>query len=160
MKPRLYVETTIPSYLVARRSRDLRLAADQETTQEWWREQRGKFEMYISETVLREVGRGDSELAQPRLEAIRTIPMLAGAPVASELAKKLVGDVIPRTAADDAVHLALAAAHGMDYLLTWNCRHLNNPALRRPIERVCATFDLMCPVICSLERNLMPELEP
>ncbi len=150
MKPRLYLETTIPSYLVARRSRDLRLAADQETTQEWWEQLRQEFELFISETVLLEVSRGNAEFAAARLAAIRGIPVLRDSSAAAALTKRLLADaIIPPVAADDAAHLGLAAANGMDYLLTWNCRHLNNPALRRRIEQACAACELTCPVICS-----------
>jgi len=150
LKPRLYLETTIPSYFVARRSRDLRLAADQETTQEWWEERRQEFELFISETVLAEVSRGDAVFAAARLAAIRNIQVLRDSEEAAVLTKRLLADgTIPPGAADDAIHLALAAAHRMDYLLTWNCRHINNPALRRRIEQACASCDLTCPVICT-----------
>jgi predicted nucleic acid-binding protein len=150
LNPRLYLETTIPSYLVARRSRDLQLAADQEATQEWWEERRQAFDLFISQTVLLEVGRGDAEFAAARLAALRGIQVLGGSPQAAVLTKRLLAQaIIPPGVADDAIHLGLAAAHGMDYLLTWNCRHINNPALRRRIERACAECDLICPVICT-----------
>jgi len=150
VKPRLYLETTIPSYLVSRRSRDLRLAADQETTQEWWEQRRHDFELFVSETVLREAGRGDPQFASARLACLRSIPVLGDSPVASLIAKRLLAEVIiPPTAADDAGHLGLAAAHGMDFLLTWNCRHINNPALERRIQQACAACGAVCPVICT-----------
>ena len=150
MKPRLYLETTIPSYLVARQSRDLRLAADQETTQEWWELRRHDFDLFISETVLREVGRGDIGFAAARLDRLRDIPVVSPTPMAALLAKRLLAEgVIPPLAADDAVHLGLAAAHGMDFLLTWNCRHINNRSLQRRIEKICADCELVCPVICT-----------
>lgn len=150
MKPRLYLETTIPSYLVARRSRDLRLAADQETTQEWWDQRRQDFELFISGAVILEISRGDAGFAAMRLAAIRDIPVLRDSPAAAALAKRLLSDsVIPSVAAGDAAHLGLSAAHGMDYLLNWNCRHINNPALRRRIEQACAACGLISPVICS-----------
>lgn len=150
MKPRLYLETTVPSYLVARRSRDLRLAADQETTEEWWRTRRPDFELFISEAVLEEIGRGDAGFAAARLAAVRGLPVLGESPLAARVAKRLLTErVIPPTAADDAIHLGLAAAHQMDFLLTWNCRHLNNPVLARRIERICADCRVACPVICT-----------
>ena len=106
--------------------------------------------MFISETVLAEVSRGDAVFAAARLAAIRNIQVLRDSEEAAVLTKRLLADgTIPPGAADDAIHLALAAAHRMDYLLTWNCRHINNPALRRRIEQACASCDLTCPVICT-----------
>jgi len=150
MKPRLYLETTIPSYLVARRSRDLRLAADQETTQGWWEQRRHDFDLFVSDTVLIEVGAGDAQFAAARLATLRGLLVLGDSPAAAMLTKRLLAEgILPPTAANDAAHLGLAAAHGMDFLLTWNCRHLNNPALKRRIERVCVACGLACPVICT-----------
>ena len=150
MKPRLYLETTIPSYLVARRSRDLRLAADQETTQQWWEAEREDFLLFISATVLKEVRRGDPAYAAQRLAWLAGIPLLSDLPEASELAKRLLRDeIIPAVAADDATHVALAAAHRMDFLLTWNCTHINNHNIRARIQRACAAVGLGCPDICT-----------
>jgi hypothetical protein len=150
MRPRLYIETTIPSYLVARPSRQLRLAADQEATKEWWELHRQEYELFISDAVLLEISRGDSKFAAARLAAIRNLPVLPGMIAAAELTRLLLADgIIPPKATDDATHLGLAAAHGMDYLLTWNCRHISNPMLRRRIERACAACGLECPVLCS-----------
>lgn len=150
MKPRLYLETTIPSYLVARRSNDLRLAADQESTREWWENRRHDFELFISDVVLLEVRRGHVESAAARLSALRDIPPLRNLPEAVALTKRLLAEaILPPVAEADAAHLGLAAAHRLDYLLTWNCRHINNPALRRRIERACAAGGLICPVICT-----------
>ena len=159
MKPRLYLETTIPSYLVARRSRDLRLAADQETTEDWWETRRQDYELFISEAVLREAGRGDPRMASARLEVLRGISTLPALPGAEQLAERLlVEGVIPPTAADDATHLGFAAAHKMDFLLMWNCRHINNRALQRRIEQACAVCGLPCPVICTPTELMSPAL--
>ena len=150
MKPRLYIETTIPSYLVARPSKQLRLAADQEATKEWWKLHRHEYELFVSEIVLVEVSRGNAESAAARLAALRGIAVLDDLPVAKTLTKQLLAEaIIPPVAAEDAIHLGLAAAHGLDYLLTWNCRHINNPMLRRRIEQACAACGLECPVIFS-----------
>jgi hypothetical protein len=157
MKPRLYLETTIPSYLVARRSRDLRLAADQETTQQWWETERHDFLLFISTTVLKEVRRGDPDYAGQRLARLAGIPLLDDLPEASELAKRLLRDeIIPAVAADDATHVALAAAHRMDFLLTWNCTHINNHNIRARIQRACAAVGLVCPDICTPAELMRP----
>lgn len=157
MRPRLYLETTIPSYLVARRSRDLRLAADQETTQQWWETERQSFSLHISTTVLKEVRRGDPAYAAAREAWLAGVPLLGDLPEATELAKRLLRDeIIPAVAADDATHVALAAAHQMQFLLTWNCKHINNHNLRARIERACAAMGLACPDICTPAELMKP----
>ena len=126
IKPKLYLETTIPSYLVSKPSRDLRLAADQEQTLEWWEEQRVRFEIFISAVVLREVAKGNPEMSQKRVDALSHIPILSLTEESEELTIRLIDEVIPANAADDAAHIAIAAVHRMDFLLTWNCKHINN----------------------------------
>ena len=150
MKPRLYIETTIPSYLVARQSRDLRLAADQQTTQEWWDLRRHEFDLFISEVVLEESGKGDASFVAKRMALLARIPRLSTTTEADALASYLVDErIIPPVAAPDAVHLALATTHRMDFLLTWNCKHIHNPHLERRIEAACRKFNLVSPVICT-----------
>ncbi len=119
MKPRLYLETTIPSYLVAWRSRDLRLAADQETTQEWWEARRQNYDLFISEFVRAEAQRGDAQAATARLALLEGIPLLTEPQSAAELTEQiLAARLLPPQAALDASHIALATVHAMDYLLT------------------------------------------
>jgi hypothetical protein len=157
MKPRLYLETTIPSYLVARRSRDLRLAADQETTQEWWESERQGFLLFISTMVLKEVRRGDPTHAAARETLLAGVPLLGDLPEAAELAKRLLRDkIIPGMAADDATHVALAAAHQVDFLLTWNCKHINNHNIRTRIHTACEAAGLVCPDICTPAELMKP----
>ena len=150
MKSRLYLETTIPSYLVARRSRDLRLAADQESTQQWWESERHDFSLFMSTAVLNEVRRGDPDYAAAREAKLAGVPLLGELASANELAKRLLRDeIIPAVAADDATHVALAAAHRMDFLLTWNCKHINNHYIRARIQRACEWAGFPCPDICT-----------
>ena len=132
MKPRLYLETTIPSYLVARVSRDLRLAADQESTQAWWENHRHQYDLFISEAVLEEAANGDADFVAKRLAILVGLPRLRTTSEVDVLVARFLDDgIIPPTVAADAVHLALAVAHRMDLLLTWNCKHLHNPHLER-----------------------------
>ena len=148
--PRIYIETTIPSYLTARGSRDLRLAADQETTEEWWETRRSGYELFVSETVLDEAAVGDAAFAAKRLAVLDGLPRLALTPEAAALATRLLTtEIIPPKAAPDALHLAIAAAHGMDFLLTWNCKHIHNLMLERRIQAVCLAFGFECPIICT-----------
>ena len=128
----------------------MRLAADQESTQEWWENRRHDFELFVSQVVVAEVGRGDAKMAAARLEKLRGIPVLDALPAGEQLAERLLRDgIIPAVAADDAVHLGFAASNRMDYVLTWNCSHINNRELLRRIERACVECGLVCPVICT-----------
>jgi hypothetical protein len=148
--PRLYLETTIPSYLTARPSRDMQVATDQKATEAWWEAHRADFEIFISEVVVREVRRGDAELAAARLARIREFNVLMPTPASEELTVRLLADgIVPAVATDDAAHIGLAATHAMDFLLTWNCRHINNRYTFRRIERACAACGLCCPVIAT-----------
>jgi len=148
--PKLYVETTIPSYLTARRSKDLRLAADQEATTEWWEEQRSEYNLYVSAAVLAEAGEGEPMFAAKRLAVLEGIPELRVSEDVTELAARLLTDqIIPKAAEADAAHLAFAAVHRVDFLLTWNCRHIHNLKLERRIEAACRALGFVCPIICT-----------
>lgn len=148
--PKLYIETTIPSYLTARRSRDLRLAADQEATLEWWEDRRDEYEVFVSPAVIAEVRVGDPEFAAKRLTLLDGIPELGTAKEVTELAARLLSDqIIPKIAAADALHLAYSAVHGLDFLLTWNCKHIHNLKLERRIEAACRRLGFTCPIICT-----------
>lgn len=156
MRPKVYLETTIPSYLTAWPSRDLVKAAHQQITREWW-QNRTRFDLYISQLVLREASGGDAEAARLRLEALRGIPVLALSPAASALAQQLVQQgLLPENTVADALHIAIAVVNGMDYLLTWNCAHIANAALRHRIEAICRASGYEPPVLCTPE-ELMEE---
>jgi predicted nucleic acid-binding protein len=118
LKPKVYIETSIPSYLTAWRSRDLVVAGNQETTREWW-DRRNDFELYISEFVLQEVSNGDPRAAAHRLKALEDIPEIEITEQVAVIAEKLLGEAsLPSKARVDALHIATAAIGGMDYLLT------------------------------------------
>ena len=148
--PRLYLETTIPSYLVARPSRDTILVGQQETTRRWWEKKRGDYDLYVSELVLEETAAGDPAMAAARHAALAGLPQLAQTPEVDALAARLLEQgIIPPGAAPDAEHIALAAVHAMNFLLTWNCKHIANALHRRRMEAVCAEAGLVCPIICT-----------
>lgn len=138
MKPRIYVETSVVSYLVSRPSTDVRVAANQVITIEWWDKRRPAFDLFVSEFVLTEAALGDPLASRLRLEAINKISQLK----ATEEVRRL-GDAlrtqgpIAESAEIDAYHIAIATVHGMDFLLTWNCTHIANAAMRSDIEAVC-----------------------
>ena len=150
MKPSVYLETTIVSYLTARPAKDLVLAAKISTTRDWWEERRSDFDLFVSDTVYTEVAAGDSEAARLRLDAISDIARLTLSQDAKDLAKDLLtGIPLPIHAGADALHLAIAAVNGLDFLLTWNCRHLANAALRHRIEYLCHQAGFQPPMICT-----------
>jgi predicted nucleic acid-binding protein len=152
MAKRAYIETTIFSYLAARPSRDLIVAARQEITRDWWEIHRRKYELFISPVVLREVEAGDEDASRRRLNLTEGLPLLAINDEAVVLAIALTEEgPLPRGAADDAFHLALATVHGMDFLLTWNCRHLANAELSFEIQETLASRGYRAPVICTPE---------
>ena len=152
MKTRVYIETTIPSYLAARPSRDLIQAAHQTLTREWWDERRKGFDLFISQFVLDESGDGDSDAARRRLELLTELPLLPIDDSVMALAEWLVDEgLIPRKAAVDALHVAVATVSDMDVLLTWNCRHLANAELLGGLRFALQSQGWDMPVICTPE---------
>jgi hypothetical protein len=152
---RVYLETTVVSYLTARPSRDLRIAAHQQATSEWWTTRRDQFDVYISQLVLEKAAVGDEDAATRRLEQVEGLSLLALTDACFELTEKLVTDgAVPQEAQEDALHIAVAAVHGMDYLLTWNCRHIANATMRGRIQATCFDAGYDAPVICTPEELL------
>jgi len=156
MKHKVYIETTIPSYLTSWLSRDLVIAAHQQITREWW-QKRNRFDLFISQVVVQEVSGGNSQVAVKRLKVLENIRVLEVTKEAIELAQKLVDQgPIPEKAAVDALHIAIAVVNGMDYLLTWNCSHIANASMRTKIDHVCQSSGYEPPAICTPE-ELMEE---
>jgi hypothetical protein len=147
--PKVYIETSIPSYLTARPSRDLVLAGNQETTKMWWL-RRQSYDLYISAFVLEEAAAGDPSAAQERLAALAGITEIQVTDDVAKIAERLLSQAsLPEKARLDALHIAVAALGGMDYLLTWNCTHIANAAFRSKIERVVRSFGFEPPIICT-----------
>ena len=139
MKQRVYVETSVISYLTARPSRDLIVAAHQEVTRQWWESRRKDFDLFVSQLVADEVGRGDLAAALRRREALKDIASLAVTDEAIALAGALTEEhALPSEAGADALHIAVATVNGMDYMITWNCRHIANVELLPAVERTVA----------------------
>lgn len=146
----VYVETTIVSYLTARLSRDLVLAAKQQTTREWWDRRRGDFDLQISQLVLDEATQGDPEASERRLALLAGLPILRVDDEAIGLGSDIVGEhILPEKAARDALHLGVATARGVDYLLTWNCAHLANAEVVRVVNRFLRARGYEPPIICT-----------
>jgi hypothetical protein len=155
MKPKVYIETSVVSYLTARPSRDLIIAANQQITQEWWQERRAVFDLYVSQMVVQEASAGDPTAAQERLQVLDEIPLLKLNEEAVTFAEKLVQDgPLPPNAVEDALHIAIATLNGMDYLLTWNFKHLANATMRYKIEQVCRQLGYEPPIMCTPQELL------
>ena len=151
MKPKAYLETTIISYLTAASSRDVVIAGHQQITRNWW-DRRNRFELYVSAAVVDEVARGDAAVARRRLAVLHDLPVLDLSAGVHQLAARLISKhAVPAPALVDAVHIAVAAVNEIDYLLTWNCRHIANAAVRGKIEETCRAEGLRAPVICTPE---------
>lgn len=150
MKPKVYIETSIVSYLTARPSSDVRVMANQDITNEWWETRRSDFDLFISEFVVAEAALGDPEPASRRMGVIESIAELVATEEVRQLGKALIAEgAIPPQAEVDAYHIAIAAVNGIDYLLTWNCTHIANAAMRPRIDSVCRERGYEPPIICT-----------
>jgi len=157
--PTVYVETSIVSYLSARDSSSLLGAAHQLITRRWW-DRRSLYRCFISDVVIRECRAGDPVASRLRLDSLREFSSLAINDEAIEIAETLLTmDIVPKKAAEDALHVAIATAHGMDFLLTWNCRHIANPVIQARIAAHLESIGLLLPFICTPEELLGEENE-
>ena len=154
MKRKIYVETSVISYLTARPSKTIIGAAHQQITLAWW-ELRSDYELLVSQSVWQECAAGDSEAAQKRLAALTGIPVLAVTHDMIRLAGSLIEQaIIPARAIEDALHIAVSTLHHVDFLLTWNCRHIANPVIQEKIAMYLEPLELFLPIICTPEELL------
>ena len=152
MAPKIYLETTIISYLAARPSKDLITAAHQQVTRDWWQNRRRDFDLFSSQLVIQESSAGDAAVAKTRLQLLSDISLVQVNVDCVSLARALVErGPIPEKAAVDALHIAIATLHGMDYLLTWNCKHIANAEMQTAVNRICRSAGYEPPVICTPE---------
>jgi hypothetical protein len=157
LKRRVYLETSVISYLTARPSKTIIGAAHQQITSAWW-EKRAGYDLFVSELVLRECAAGDPDAAKRRLKSIESIPLLVATEESYQLAENLlITGIIPAQAAEDSLHIAIAIIHSVDYLLTWNCRHIANPELQRKIMDYLSEQGQFLPFICTPEELLGEE---
>jgi predicted nucleic acid-binding protein len=124
--------------------------ANLEITRRWWENRRGQFILYISQVVLDEAAQGDPEMAIKRLEILQNLPVLELTEAVQNLgAQFLTRSNLPSKASDDAIHIAAATVHGLDYLLTWNCKHIANAQIQRKLAEICLDFGYKLPLICT-----------
>ncbi len=154
MKRKIYVETSVISYLTARPSRNVIEAGHQQSTYFFW-ERRSEFDLVASELVVTECSAGDVLAANKRLDALSTIPLLDINNRCVDLAKGLVNvGIVPAKASEDAMHISIATVHFVDYLLTWNCRHIANPEIQAQIAEYFRPQGLFLPFICTPDEIL------
>jgi predicted nucleic acid-binding protein len=152
VKPTVYIETSVISYRAARPSRDLIVAAHQQMTHEWWEGILPQCAAFVSPVVLEEIAHGDPDAAQQRLQSITALPVLEVVPEVHTLAAAYFAAIpLPDKAQADAYHLALAAWHGLDYLVSWNRTHIVSGRVRMIVEEVNAQFGIRTPIICTPE---------
>lgn len=150
MKRTVYLETSYISYLTGRTSGDLLVAAHQKASQDWWALRSSAFELHVSDFVWLEAQEGHPEAAQRRINALNNIPSLEPLPTVDLLAQALLDfGAVPAKAKFDALHIAIATVHGMDYLLTWNFKHIANAEKWASIEAACLQQGFKMPRICS-----------
>lgn len=154
MKRKVYIETSVISYLTARPSKTIIGAAHQQITQVWW-ERRSDYELFVSQSVWQECAAGDPVAAQKRLAALERIPVLGVTKDMIDLAEVLIKQsIIPAKAIEDALHIAISTLHHVDFLLTWNCRHIANPVILEKIAIHLEQLGLFLPIICTPEELL------
>ena len=150
MSETVYIETSILGYLTARPSRDLVVAANIEITREWWDMRRSYFQLYSSQAVLQETAQGDTKIASQRLKILHDFSLLELNQSVLELAEQFLSrSNLPAKADVDAIHIAAATVHGMDYLLTWNCKHIANAQIQRKLAQISFDLGYELPILCT-----------
>lgn len=149
-KQRVYIETSVLSYLTSRSSKDKIVAAHQIVTKEWWKKQSPKFELCISEIVLREAARGDIKAAAKRLQIAATCRVL---PITDDLLTVaehfMAQGHMPKKSAEDILHIALATIHAVDYLLSWNSAHIANAEIQKTLSKIASKLHFELPILCT-----------
>lgn len=158
LKPKVYIETTVISYLTARPTQDVILAGHQQITRDWWRHAASRFALVVSELVVNEASAGDPDAARDRLALLDSITLLDATEESLKLAQQLLkSGAIPKKAAEDAAHIAIAVTNGVEYLVTWNCRHIANATMRSQIDAVCRKSGFEPTVICTPDELMEPD---
>jgi hypothetical protein len=156
----VYIETSIVSYLRQKPSIQIVAAARQLLTHRWWDHERKNYELVISQYVIDEASAGNPILAEERLALLEGIPLLPYTRVATTLANEIMSlGVLPEKAQVDALHIATVAHHQIQYLLTWNCKHIANGKILPRIYDLFAKLRIPIPIICTPEELLGNDTE-
>jgi len=150
MRKKVYIETSVVSYLAGRPTADLQITVDQQWTHRWWEGRRQRYDLVTSEFVHEEAACGNRELAAKRLEYLQGIQVLSILQEVHDTAKAIVSSgALPPKALVDAYHVAICATHGVDALLTWNCKHLANRFLFGKIDDLLEQLGYVCPLMVT-----------
>ncbi|MFM7788749.1 MAG: type II toxin-antitoxin system VapC family toxin [Microcystis panniformis] len=150
MSETVYIETSILGHLTARPTENLILAANIKTTQDWWDEYSSSLVLYVSEIVEDEASRGDSTIATQRQNLLQSLIFLDLTEEAIALAQEFLQQSnLPPKASNDALHMALATVYGLDYLLTWNCKHMANAQIQRKLSQISLELGYRLPFVCT-----------
>jgi hypothetical protein len=142
------------SFLTARPSKAVVLAGHQASTHIFWKS-KDAYELFISDMVIQECEKGDSDCAQNRIQAIEGLPVLNVDKQVERLASALIRkNAIPKNSLEDAVHIAVASVSAIDFIVTWNFKHINNPFMKQKIRSVINDQGYTMPEICSPEELL------
>ena len=154
-RPSVYLESSVVGYLTARPTNDVHSAARQHSTARWWDAARSDYDIYVSQLVLNEIAQGDEGAAARRLAVVSDLPLLDEDDNVRTLAARLMDAVgFPERAAADALHLAITIHHGVDFLLSWNLRHITNAVFRDRVVTFCHSINTPHPIICSPDELL------
>ncbi len=152
----VYLETTVVGHIAGRLHPVASVLARQQVTREWWDTASVRYQLFVSDLVLAECGDGDSDAARERLEVVDGLVVLRTTDAANNLAASLiVAHAVPESEPRDALHVALAAINGIDYLATWNFKHIMNPATQHLIADVCRQAGIESATICTPEQLLV-----
>lgn len=150
--PTVYIETSIVSYLRQQPSTQVITAARQLLTHRWWNNERHNYELVTSQYVIDEASDGDPDLAEERLQTLEGIPLLTADPEVEAIVSEIMSrEILPEKAIFDALHIAISAHHRIDYLLTWNCRHIANAKILPRLHGVLNDLSVPIPIICTPE---------
>jgi hypothetical protein len=159
MKSSVYIESTILSYMAARQSRDLLVAAHQQVTWDWWRSAPDRFDLFVSEAVMAEIRLGDPEAAARRVELAEGLPVLAFNDEVTWLARMYEEELgVPGNPKTDFLHIAFSVFYEADYLLTWNCSHLANGHVMRGLMETNLRLNRFTPLMVTPEELLDTEI--
>ncbi len=149
IRPKVYVETTVVSYLVARPSNNITLAARQRATRQLWNDYSNNFEFIVSDIVITEIRQGNETAAQRRIDAVAGLTVLNLSPETVVLAQDLItSGAVPKESQTDAQHIAVAVVYGIEYLTSWNYKHIVNETKRQHIDQVCRAAGYQPTTLC------------
>lgn len=152
MKKAVYIESSVISYLTARPSNDLIKSARQAITEEWWQKEKANYDIFVSALVEEEISHGNNEAAEKRLKITKYIPNLSISEQAENIATSLISSgAVPKNSEEDALHIGIATAHGVHFLLTWNFKHINNAETKNIINQTIEELGYLAPILCSPE---------